>query len=66
MIKNNKDLIFVITVILWLSSNIVGYFIDANFGIAVSNMICIGLFGTMTIVKLNYKKFSLWLDNPIR
>jgi len=62
----NKDLIFTITAIVWLSSNIVGYVIDANFGVAVSNIICIGLFGIMTIIKLNYKKFSFWLDRPIR
>lgn len=62
MIKTKKDLIFTITVILWLTSNVVGYILDDNFGIAISNMICIGLFGTMIIVKMKYRKFGLWLE----
>ena len=65
MIKTNKDLIFTVTVILWLSSNVIGFFIDGNFGTTISNFICIGLFGTMTVIKLKYKKFGLWLEKPI-
>lgn len=66
MIKTNKDLIFTITAVLWLSSNIIVFFIAGNFGTVISNLIYIGLFGIMTVIKLKYKKFGLWLEKPIK
>ncbi len=65
MIRTNKDLVFAISVVLWLSSNILGYIIGGDFGTCVSNIICIGLFGTMTVVKLKHRRFGLWLDKRI-
>lgn len=63
--KTNKDLIFTISVIIWLISNILSFIFYKSDGVAVSNFVCILLFGTMTFIKVRSKKFSNWLENRI-
>ncbi len=63
--KTNKDLIFAISVILWLSSNILSFIFYKSDGVSVSNFVCIFLFGTMTLIKLKNKKFNSWLEKKL-
>lgn len=61
----NKDLIFVISVTIWLLSNILSFIYYKSDGVAVSNFVCILIFGTMTFIKLKNKKFGNWLENKL-
>jgi uncharacterized protein with PQ loop repeat len=61
----NKDLIFVISVTIWLLSNILSFIYYNSDGVAVSNFVCILIFGTMTFIKLKNKKFGNWLENKL-
>ena len=63
--KTNKDLIFAISLTLWLSSNILSFIFYKSDGVSVSNFVCILLFATMTLIKLKNKKFNTWLENEL-
>lgn len=63
--KTNKDLIFSISVIIWLFSNILSYIFYNLNGVIVSNLVNILLFGTMTFIKIRSKKFNNWLENKL-
>lgn len=63
--KTNKDLIFTISVMIWLFSNILSFIFYKSEGVAFSNFVCILLFGTMTFIKIRSKKFNNWLENRI-
>lgn len=63
--KTNKDLIFTISVMIWLFSNILSFIFYKSDGVAVSNFVCILLFGTMTFIKIRSKKFNNWLESRI-
>lgn len=63
--KTNKDLIFTISVVIWLFLNILSFIFFKLDGVAVSNFVCILLFGTMTFIKIRSKKFSNWLENKL-
>lgn len=52
-------------IISWLLFNIIGYLIGDDFGIAVSNIICITLISILVLFKLINKRFGLWLEEPI-
>ncbi len=60
--KTNKDLIFGISLLTWLSSNILCSLFFGPFGVAVSNFVCIILFATMTLVKFKNRRFGNWLE----
>ena len=63
--KTNKDLIFTISNIIWLFSNILSFIFYGLNGVAVSSFVCILLFGTMTIIKIKNKTFSNWLEHKL-
>lgn len=63
--KTNKDLIFAISNIIWLFSNILSFIFYKSDGVAVSNFVCILLFGTMTFIKIKNKTFGNWLENKL-
>lgn len=63
--KTNKDLIFSISVIIWLFSNILSYIFYNLNGVIVSNLVNILLFGTITFIKIRSKKFNNWLENKL-
>ncbi len=63
--KTKKDVIFIITVILWITFDIIGFVFYGDMGVGISNLLCIAIFGTMTIIKMSYKKFGLWLEEPL-
>ena len=63
--KTNKDLIFAISNIIWLFSNILSFIFYSLDGVAVSSFVCILLFGTMTFIKIKNKKFGNWLENKL-
>ena len=63
--KTNKDLIFTISNIIWLFSNILSFIFYKSDGVAVSNFVCILLFGTMTFIKIKNKTFGNWLENKL-
>ena len=60
--KTNKDLIFLVVVILYLTSNITSYILFKE--VALSNFIWIILLATMVLVHKNYK-FGNWLEKNI-
>lgn len=60
-----KDLIFTISVIIWLFSNVLSFIFYKSDGIFISNLLCMSLFGIMTIIKMKNKKFGNWLENKI-
>lgn len=64
--KTNKDLIFAISVTIWLFSNILSYIFYKSDGIVVSNLVCMLLFGTMTFIKIKNKTFGCWLENKLK
>ena len=53
--KTNKDLIFAISNVIWLFSNILSFIFYKYEGIVVSNFVGILLFGTMTFIKIKNK-----------
>ena len=63
--KTNKDLIFAISATLWLFSNILSFIFYNSNGVAISNLVCMMLFGTMTFIKLKNKTFGKWLENKL-
>ena len=65
IMKTNKDLIFAISNTIWLFSNILSFIFYNLNGVAVSNFVCILLFGTMTIIKIKNKTFSNWLEHKL-
>ena len=62
MIRTNKDLVFAITVILWLTSSILCYIVYGDTGVCISNIVCSFLFSIIVLIKLRYRRFSLWLE----
>ena len=63
--KTNKDLIFAISNIIWLFSNILSFTFYNLDGVAVSSFVFILIFGTMTFIKIKNKKFGNWLENKL-
>ena len=63
--KTNKDLILAISATIWLFSNILSFIFYNLDGVAISNLVCILLFGTMTFIKIKNKKFGTWLENKL-
>ena len=63
--KTNKDLIFTISNIIWLFSNILSFIFYNLEGVAVSSFVFILLFGTMTIIKIKNKTFGNWLEHKL-
>lgn len=63
--KTNKDLIFTISNIIWLFSNILSFIFYGLKGVAVSSFVCILLFGTMTIIKIKNRTFGNWLEHKL-
>lgn len=61
--KTNKDLIFTISVIIWLIINLSTVLLFSSDYIWLSNLICILLFSILTICKFKIKRFSNWLEN---
>lgn len=64
--KTNKDLIFTISVIIWLVINISTVLLFSSDYIWLSNLVCILLFSILTIYKVRNKRFSNWLENNIK
>ena len=63
--KTNKDLIFGICVLIWLCSNVLSFIFYKSDGVAISNFVCMILFGTMTFIKIKNKTFANWLENKL-
>ena len=63
--KTNKDLVFTISVIIWLVINISTVLIFSSDYVWLSNLVCILLFSILTICKIKNKRFSNWLENNI-
>ncbi len=63
--KTNKDLVFTISVIIWLVINISTSLLFSSDYIWLSNLVCILLFSILTICKFKSKRFSNWLENNI-
>ena len=63
--KTNKDLVFTISVIIWLVINISTSLLFSSDYIWLSNLVCILLFSILTICKVRNKRFSNWLENNI-
>ena len=63
--KTNKDLILAISATIWLFSNILSFIFYNSDGVAISNLVCILLFGTMTFIKIKNKTFGAWLENKL-
>ena len=63
--KTNKDLVFTISVIIWLVINISTVLLFSSDYIWLSNLVCILLFSILTICKFKNKRFSNWLENNI-
>jgi len=63
--KTNKDLILAISATIWLFSNILSFIFYNSNGVAISNLVCILLFGTMTFIKIKNKTFGAWLENKL-
>ncbi len=63
--KTNKDLVFTISVIIWLVINISTVLLFSSDYIWLSNLVCILLFSILTICKIKNKRFSNWLENNI-
>ena len=63
--KINKYLIFAISNIIWLFSNILSFTFYNLDGVAVSSFVFILIFGTMTFIKIKNKKFGNWLENKL-
>jgi len=59
----NRDLIFIISAIVWLISNILAYIFYKSDGVTISNFIFIILFGSVTLIKIKNRKFGNWLEN---
>ena len=64
--KTNKDLVFTISVIIWLVINISTVLLFSSDYIWLSNLVCILLFSILTIYKVRNKRFSNWLENNIK
>jgi len=62
MIRTNKDLVFAITVILWLTSSILCYIVYGNVGVYVTHILFTFLFSIILLIKLRHKRFNLWLE----
>ena len=58
----NKELILYIIATIWLFSKILSFIFYKSDGVAVSNFVCILIFGTMTFIKIKNKKFGNWLE----
>ena len=58
----NKELILYISATIWLFSNILSFIFYKSDGVAVSNFVCILIFGTMTFIKIKNIKFGNWLE----
>lgn len=64
--KTNKDLVFSISVIIWLTSNVVSYILYGSDGSFISNILCLSLFAFMTYIKMINKRFGIWLERKIK
>lgn len=61
--KTYKDVIFAISVIVWLLAGFLAIVFDWN--IHIVNIICLSAFGLLTTFKVFYRKFGLWLETPL-
>ena len=63
-----KDIVFFIFVIIWIIVANGYWFITGNIVIPtlVINPMMIILFGIITLIKINNKKFSNWLNTPLK
>ena len=61
-IETNKDLVFVITVILWICCNFIGFAINGQIGSMISNFSWMMILIIMILTKNNYKPFNIWLE----
>jgi len=66
MIKTNKDLLFIIIVIGWLSSNILFFIFMGDHGLITSNMFWMVIMLVLVTLKRYDKDFALWLEKPFK
>jgi len=62
----NKDMLFIIMIIIWALVDIVAYFVFGGIGVAIGSLSCITLFSVITMLKVHYKPFSTWLEKDIK
>jgi len=60
--KNRKDYIFMLIIFLWILTSIIGYYVDHDYGIGISNIIWTMLISILVLFKLSNKKFARWLE----
>jgi len=63
--KTNKDKLFLAILVLWLGSNIAGYFLDNDIGVIVSNLVWFCIMGFVIFKKNNNQRFNSWLNKII-
>ena len=61
-----KDIVFLISVGLWLLSDIGSFLIWGSIGITMMNIGFIFIFGFMVLIQKNVKKFGNWLEKSIK
>jgi uncharacterized protein with PQ loop repeat len=64
--KTNKDVIFAISLLVWLTSNILCSIFFQGIGVMISNFVCILLFSIMTFFKITNKTFGNWLEQKLK
>lgn len=64
--KTNKDIVFLMSVIFWLTSNIICLSVWGEMEMILSNMSCILIFGSMVLIKEKVRAFNDWLNKPFK
>lgn len=64
--KIYKDVVFAISVIFWLISNVTSYCLFGDVGTTISNFICMMLFGSLVMFKQYNNQFNEWLETPLK
>lgn len=64
--KTNKDLIFVMCITFWFTSNICSFIYFGSTGVMVSNFSYIIILSMLVLFKMNNKRFNNWLETKIK
>lgn len=65
--KTYRDLFFWCYCILWIINNCIVLFLTDDIGyVNITNLVMIGIFSVITIIRYCSKKFNNWLSKPLK
>jgi len=63
----NKDILFIIMVIFWLLASFTAFIVFETITAAsITSLSCLVIFTLITILKVFYKPFDMWLEKNIK